>query len=243
MNSSLTLPARVVVDPVDAVPQAVSARRKLWPVVFLCAASAFSGLAFALHFDVQAAVFQKLAMMGQLDTITDHDLAEKITQARHLAIVGGVAKGIFLMPLVVLLVAALLKFVSWLIGRKVKFGQLFSVVAVAMIPIAVANLAFGICALFQYSIPVEKAQTLLPSNLAAWIHVHSPKLMHLLSGVDFFNLWTVALLGLGYSQASGMKKGRALAFALILYLCFVGVFLVGLPALSAGGPPHGGHHR
>lgn len=240
MTSSLALPARVVVDPVGAVPPAVAGRRWLWPLLFLCAASAFSGLAFALRFDAEATVFKQLG--PALAQITDHDLAEKIVQSQHLAVVAGVAKGLFLMPLVVLLIAAAVKFASWLIGRPTKFAQLFTVVAVAMIPIALGNLVYGVCALAQFSIPMDRAQSLIPSSLAAVFHPHSPKLMRLLSGVDFFNLWSVALLGLGYAEASGMRKGRALIFALVLYVCFVGVFLVGLPALS-GGPPHGGPHR
>lgn len=245
MNSSLALPARVVVDPVQSVPTAVAARRWFWPLLILCLTSAFSGVAFAQRFDAHAAVLAKLSMTGELATITDHDLSEQIVRAQHLAIVSGVAKGIFLMPLIVLLIAAAVKFASWLIGRKTKFAQLFTVVAVAFLPIAVANVIFGICALAQFSIPLEAAQTLLPSSLAAVVHGAGPKVSRLLSGVDFFNLWSVGLLGLGYAEASGMKKGRALVFAVVLYICFVGVFLVGLPALAAGGPPggpHGGPH-
>lgn len=248
MNSSLALPARVVVDPVDAVPKAVAARRWVWPLLLLCLTSAFAGVSFALRFDAQSAVVGRLQMTGELASITDHDLAEKIVQAQHLAIVSGVAKGVFVMPLIVLLLAAAVKFASWLIGRKTKFAQLFTAVAVAMIPIAVANVVFGVCALAQFSIPLDHVKGLVPSSLAALVHGHGPKLGRLLTGVDFFNLWSVLLLGLGYAEASGMKKSRALIFALVLYVCFVGVFLVGLPAMGGGpgGPGahgHGGHHR
>lgn len=245
MTSFLSLPARVVVDPVESVPTAVASRRWLWPLLILCLTSAFSGVAFASRFDAQAAVLSSLAQTGELETITDHDLAEKIVRSQHLAVVSGVAKGVFVMPFFVFLIAAAVKFASWLIGRKTKFVQLFTGVSVAFLPIALANLLFGICALAQLSIPLEAAKTLLPSSLGALIHVHSPKVGRLLAGVDFFNLWTVGLLGLGYAEASGMKKGRALIFVLILYVCFVGVFMVGLPAMAGahpGGGPHGGPH-
>lgn len=242
MPSSLALPARLVIDPVEAVPSAVATRRWFWPLLFLCLATAFSGLAFAVRFDAGGKVLQQLATTGELAQITDHDLAEKIVQAQHLAVVAGVAKGLFLMPLVVLLLAVAVKFASWLIGRPTKFSKLFTVVALAMIPIAIGNLVYGVCALAQHSISVDRAQMLIPSSLAAVFHPHGQKWIRLLSGLDFFNLWSAALLGLGYAEASGMRKGRALIFALILYVCFVGVFLVGLPAMT-GGPPHGGPHR
>jgi hypothetical protein len=53
--------------------------------------------------------------------------------------------------------------------------------------------------------------------------------------VDFFNLWSVGLLGLGFSSATGMRRSRALLLAAVLYAMYVGVFMVGLPAMAAGG--------
>src|SRR5689334_16832301 len=113
MNASIAQPARVLLDPVDAVPQVVSQKRWVLPMLFAALASAFSGVAVGVRLDVTQQVMMGLQMSGQLSTISDQDLADKLLTAQHLAIVGGVAKGLFLTPILILLVAVLLKFVGW----------------------------------------------------------------------------------------------------------------------------------
>jgi hypothetical protein len=241
MNASIAQPARALVDPVDGVPQAVAQKRWVLPTLAYVLASTFSGLAVGLRLDVTQEVMMKLQMGGQLANLSDQDLADKLTSAQHLAIVGGVAKGIFLAPLLVVLVAVVLKFASWLLGKKVLFKKCLSVSAVAFLPLALYHVALGVSALYQLQIPPMKVEGLVPSTLAAVFHPKSPKLLHVLSGLDYFNLWSTVLLGLGYAEASGMKRRRALVFAFVLYAVYVGVFVIGVPALMAMGA--GGPHK
>jgi hypothetical protein len=72
----------------------------------------------------------------------------------------------------------------------------------------------------------------VPSSLAV-LDGLSPKMERVLRGVDFFNLWSVVLLGLGFSAATGMSRARAVVLGCALYLMFVGVVLVGLPGMAA----------
>lgn len=245
LTSSLAQSARVLWDPVDGVPAAVGQKRWGIPLLLLMLASVFGGVAAASRLDLAPTVMQQLQMSGSLANMSDQDLAEKITSAQHLAIVGGVAKGLFLIPLLLLGATVAVKFAAWLIGRSTSFKSCLSVVAVAMLPLVVYQLAFGVVALFQLSLSPMQLPMLLPSSLAAISH--SPKLMHALSGLDFFSLWGTALLGLGFAKASGMSRGRALIFAFVLYACWVGVAHIGAPAMMAQaggghGGMHGGHH-
>jgi hypothetical protein len=78
--------------------------------------------------------------------------------------------------------------------------------------------------------------TLLPSNLAAvWPSLSlSPGAMRVASMVDFFGLWSAALLGLGFSAATGLSRRRGLVVGLVLYALYAGVFVIGIPGIRGG---------
>ena len=81
--------------------------------------------------------------------------------------------------------------------------------------------------------------TLVPSSLAVLKSV-PPKLKLAAGAVDFFNLWSVGLLGLGFSSATGMRRSRAVLLMVVLFAMYVGVFAIGLPAMGEGAGGGGG---
>jgi hypothetical protein len=238
--TSLVQPARVLVDPLDGMGAAIEARRWVWPLLFLCLSVSLSGTAFALRWDAAPATIQRLQMSGDIGRYSESELADEVQTASRKALVGGIAKGVFLMPLMVLALAAVLWFAAWLFGTPGAFGKMMAVASIAMLPIALYHLIFAFCAAAQYSMTEARVETLVPSSMAALSGL-SPKVQKLLKAVDFFNLWSVGLLGLGFSAATGMRRGRALLLAGVLYAMYVGVFMMGLPAMAAarGGGPGG----
>lgn len=109
----------------------------------------------------------------------------------------------------------------------------------ALLPIALYHLIFTVCVLAQHEMSPERVGELVPSSLAV-LDGLSPKLKRVLGAVDFFNLWTVLLLGLGFAAATGMRRGRALLLSGALYLMYSGIFMIGLPVLMQGGGGPGG---
>jgi hypothetical protein len=233
--SSLVQPTRVLLDPLDATGVAVQAHRWMWPVLFLVLSVSASGAAFALRWNASPAVIQQLQMTGELEKLTESEIAEKIQTASRTALVAGIAKGVFVMPLQTLLLAVVLWVCAWLFDRSSPFGRLMSAAALAMLPIALYHLVFTVCALSQYSLSEAQVQSLVPSSLAS-LEGLSVKLQRVLRGVDFFNLWSAVLLGLGFSSATGMSKGRSVTLCLVLYAMYAGVVFVGIPALPTPGP-------
>jgi len=231
---SVLQPARALVDPTGAVPSVIERRRFVWPLLILMAAVAFSGAALATRWDAAPTVVAKLSATGELAGTTERELASKITTTARIALVGGVARGIFLMPLIALLLSVGLKIAGWLVGRSIGFGASFTTVSLALLPTAAYHLLVGVVALSSTVVVEPDASKVVPSHLGQFIDGLSPALVRLASVVDFFNLWAVALLGLGYAAATGMRRGRALLFALVLYLAWAGVFLVGLPGMGGG---------
>ena len=208
-------------------------RRWLWPLLILALCVTASGVAYALRWDAAASVVGALPKEAGAPSVSESDIADQIQTAWRLALVGGIAKGLILMPLAVLLLACVLWVAAWLFSRPASFGQLMAAAAVAMLPIALYHLIFVVCAGAQHSLTDLRAERLVPSSLAL-LDGLSPKLQRVLRGVDFFNLWSVGLLGVGFSTATGMRLGRSLLLALVLYMMFAGIVFIRIPTL--GGP-------
>ncbi|RKH60533.1 YIP1 family protein [Corallococcus llansteffanensis] len=231
--TSLVQPARIFVDPFEGTRAAVEGRRWLWPLLILAFCVTVSGIAYALRWDATAAVVGALPTEVGAPSVSESDIADQIQTASRKALVGGIAKGLLLMPLEVLLLACVLWVTAWLFSKPASFGQLMAAAAVAMLPIALYHLIFAVCAGFQHSLTDLRAERLVPSSLAL-LDGLSPKLQRVLRGVDFFNLWSVGLLGVGFSTATGMRLGRALLLTLVLYIMYAGIVFIRIPTL--GGP-------
>jgi hypothetical protein len=231
--TSIVQPALVLVDPVSATGVAVEARRWALPLLLIMLCSAAAGTAFALRWEAGPAVVRQLQQSDKLEKMTESEITEEIETAWRRAVVGGVARGLLFTPLMVLALAAMLWLCGWLLETRAPFGSLFCVAVLALLPLALNDLIFTVCALAQYSLTEQRMAELVPSNLAV-LEGLSPQLKQALRAVDFFRLWSVALLGLGFSAATGMRRGRALLLAAVLYVAYTGVFNVGLPGMMSG---------
>ncbi|MHB8873065.1 MAG: YIP1 family protein, partial [Myxococcaceae bacterium] len=164
---------------------------------------------------------------------SENEIQEKIEQAGRIRLVGGVAAGV-VQPLSVLFAALVLMLTAWLLGLSAPFSKCFTAAAVAMLPVALFHLIFAVAAFRQVGLTEAEALTLVPSSLLSLKPDAPPKLARLLGAVDFFSLWGAVLLGLGFAQAAGMRKVRAVVVGLALYGVYAAAFLVGLPGLSGG---------
>ena len=220
---------QVLTNPAEGVPAAIEVRRPLWPVVLLSLATAFAGASFAVRWNAAPAIIQKLDASGQLKGMPEADLADQIQQAERLRLVTGIAGGLVLPALMVLGIAVALAVLAWLLGKKGTFQAFFTAAAVGMLPIALSKLLYGLVALVQSSLSEDRAATLVPSSLAI-LHVHSPKLMRILSGIDFFHIWAALLIGIGFAAVVGMRRRQGLLVGASLFLAQLCVFGLGIPA-------------
>ncbi|MBZ4420824.1 YIP1 family protein [Myxococcus sp. RHSTA-1-4] len=232
--TSLVQPVRVFVDPLEGTRTAVEARRWVWPLLILALCVSASGTLYSLRWDAAPDVIRELQASGGLAGMSEADLTDNIQTATRKALVGGIAKGVFVMPLLALLLACVLWVVGWLFDQKAPFERLMSAAALALLPIALYHLIFTICAASQHSLTAARAAQLVPSHLGAVLSGLSPKMLRVASTVDFFNLWSACQLGLGFSAATGMGRGRAVGLTLVMYAMFAGVTMIGLPAMGGG---------
>jgi hypothetical protein len=232
--ASIALSARAYVDPVSTVPRAIDQRRWVVPLLWLMVTGAAAGAAFAERLDAAKEVLPKMAEKGDLAKASEREVAEEIEQTQRIALVVGVAKAVFGMPLAVLLIAVALKLLSWLLGRKSEFGALFTAAAVAMLPVALYYLLSAVIALRQDVIAPSQAGKLMVSSLQPFFTGGSPGRGRILAAFDFFNLWSAGLLGLGFAAATKLSAWRGVLAGLILYVLFAAAILVGLPGIMGG---------
>jgi hypothetical protein len=179
-------------------------------------------------------VVKELEKAGEMNTTTEQDLATKVQTTERIAIVGGVAKGVLGMPLAIVLVAAVLRWLGWLTGRTAPFGRCLAAAGVAFLPICLYYLVFAVVASRSPELARSQADTLVPSSLAALVHA-GPKITRALSAVDFFNLWSAVLLGLGFAAATGGSRLRGVGWGLVLYAGYAAVALIALPGMIGAG--------
>jgi hypothetical protein len=232
--ASATEPLRALIDPIDGTRAAVEARRWVWPMVALALCASAAGINFAVHWNAEPVVVKELEKAGEMNTTTEQDLATKVQTTERIALVGGVAKGVLGMPLTIVLVAAALKWLGWLTGKPAPFGGCLSAAAIAFLPICLYYLVFAVIASRSPELARSQIDGLVPSNLAAWVHA-GPKASRALAALDFFNLWSAVLLGLGFAAATGGSRLRGIGWGLIFYAAYAAVAIVALPGMVGAG--------
>ncbi len=140
------------------------------------------------------------------------------------------------MPVVLLVTALLLMVLVNLAGGEATFKRSWSVTLHGLMPMAVAWLLTLPVVLGRAEITLADSQRgLLASNLALLAPADASRVtVALLSSVDLFSLWTVALLAYGFHRATGASKGAATAVVVLLWLLAVGL-KVGAAAMGFGG--------
>lgn len=228
---ALTLPLRALLDPVGAIPRMVEQRRWLVPVLLAAVLTAAAGAVIALRLDAARLVIPKMQMSGELMKASEREVNEAVEQAQRVALVSGVAKGLLLVPLLVLVLGVTLKFAAWLLGRKALFADLLTVAALTMLPVALFHGLEVIAALRLEVITPKVAEALVPSSLGALVPRGPPGLMRVYQAIDLVNVWASLLMGLGFAAASRWSPWKGALFGLFLYVLFAAAFFVGLPGL------------
>src|SRR4051812_29015982 len=220
--ASIAQPAKVLADPVDGVALAVENRRFGLPMVAAMVTGCLASVAHYLRWDSAGQVIGEMTASGQLTRSTESEILEAIQTAERVSLISGLGKAIFLTPLLMLLLGVALKLTAWLLDRKAPFARCFTAGALAFLPASVGQLALALVTFQQASVRDSQMATLLPSSLAAALPSLSPAAARAASAADFFALWSVALLGLGFSAATGLSRTRGLLVGALLYALYTG---------------------
>ncbi len=115
-------------------------------------------------------------------------------------------------------------------GWELEFRQSFGVTAHAFLPGIVASIALLALLWNRHTIDPGTVDALLPTNPGFLVDRRTDPTLHaMLSSLDLLSLWTIGLLVVGLSAATGTARGRVAALVASLW----GLYVVGKAGITA----------
>lgn len=186
---------------------AAIATRPTWVLALLLLAALGAAAIWAGYSKVEAGDFRRyLESMGKSlpDTVSDEQI---LGWTRVTSVVGAA----LFAPLFYLAVAGIFLFLVRMLGGTLDFRGSLSVTVHGFLPFGVAAiLGLGLATL-RTEITMREIESggLVPSHLGALIDADSSVVRALLSSVDLFSAWCIALLGLGLAVAGRLPRPKA----------------------------------
>lgn len=135
-------------------------------------------------------------------------------------------------------IAGVLLFAFRAFGGEGTFKQAYSVATYAWIPMLLYGIIVAIVLAVQGSVvgPDELPTVLLSSPGFFLDRTAHPMLFAILTSIEVFRLWTVALLAIGFMFLSGLSRGASIAILASIYGVVILFKLAGAALSTMGGP-------
>ena len=198
------------------------------PLVIILVISLIAGIVFAQRVDFAS---------GMREAMEQNKNLQPDQIDRMVRISSGVAK-VFaycspvLSAIILLIVAGALLLVFRLFGGEGDFRQAFSVTVYAWMPGIIKSIIITAIIAVR-TVSLNDLAILVRSNLAFLVTMKEhPMLFTLLSSLDVFTFWLLALLVIGFSYVSKFSKSKSAAIVISLWVIVTLVKLIG-PAIRA----------
>lgn len=199
------------------------AERPTWvaPLLLLMLLGTAVGYLTAQRMDFEDVVRQRMAQQHQ--ELSPEDLDRGVQMAKKIGPIGALIGGIVMFPAGFLLLALIFWTFLRLLGSDLTYPASLSVTLHSMVPTAVSMLLTAPLILGRGTITAHDAQRgILLSNLAVLAPEGSgAAVTSLLGSVDFFSLWVLILLSLGYRIVARVSGTAATGTVVVLWLLWV----------------------
>jgi len=168
--------------------------------------------------DWRAVVTAQIAKSGR--TLTEAQLDGAVEQARRLSWLWDVL-AVAAPVVLTFVIAAVLWAACRAFGWEVRYPQSVGVTAHAFFPGVLYSLGLAAAIWNRPTVDPQKVGDLLPTNLG-YFAAGADRVTHgLLSSIDLFSFWTMALLVLGLSAAARTSRGRMAVLVVSLWALYV----------------------
>jgi len=200
----------------------------LWPLVVMVVLSVVGQLIVAPRVDLDATIRQSMEQSGR--QLTDEQMDQAIAISKKVAKVTMYVSPLFV-PVLYLLIAGIYFLLLKLVGSETEFGRIFSGTMHATIPAdIVKSVLLTVVAWQKESFAATELETMLKSNVAAWLPEGAPQATIALGGVlDVFNVWKWILLVLALEIIGRVERKKAIGLVAAVW----GVWALALMALRA----------
>jgi Yip1 domain len=206
----------------------------IWPLVILTVVAIISAILITPRMDLDAMMsYQAEVMQKKNPNMSDADIERMAPFVKATSKVMG-----YISPILMIAGYVLIAVVLWgafrLMGGEGDFKQAFSTTLWAHFPRMVLGAIIGtVIVMLRGSVdPMQIATVIKTSPAFIADFKEQPVLYALLASFDIFALWTLFLLGVGFSKVSRLSKGKSFAIVISLWLVIV-LFKVGMAALNA----------
>jgi hypothetical protein len=228
-----------LVVPARGLAEAVERRRVATALGVATLVSLLFAAVLVPRLDYEAIAARKQADGDAQAEVTAHARDEAVITARKLGHVSGWT-GAAAGPSVAALLAAVALLAGFRVaGTQPRFKETFAAVVHGMMPVWLSPLLAIPAVLVRGVVSPEEVPRLLPSSLAALAPSVPPPLATALGAFDLFSLWALGLVALGMARATGASRLRAFTVTAVLFVAYVALLKIALPALMAGGPRGG----
>lgn len=216
-------PIAVLFAPDRAMDRQACVGRARWYLAFAWAAAILLGAALAARVDAASSTLRKLEMSGQLQSMSDRQIADEARNAERIFEVASVAKGVVSVPVSLGLACLAILFLAWFLRGRVKGSAVVPVAAATLLPGAIATVLDALAAFRHAAMPPEGVP-LAPRTLGAVLALAGRPLMgpwvKLGDAFDFYSLWAAILMGFGLAAAARLPRRNAIIGTLIAWVCY-----------------------
>ncbi len=216
-------PLALLFQPDRAMERHAKVGRVRWIFLFAWLCSILLGATLAYRVDARGSTLQKLDKGGQLQTMSDRQLADETRNAERISQVSNIAKGVVGTPLQLGGASLAVLGLAWFLRGRIKGAAVVPVAAATLLPGAIAKLLDAVSAFRHASIP-DEGVALVPRSLSAILTIFGrpppDPWVKFGSALDFFSLWAAVMLGFGVAAVGQLPKKSALTGTLIAWVCY-----------------------
>lgn len=142
------------------------------------------------------------------------------------------ASSVVAIPIAILIIAAVHMGGFRAFGGEGTFAQYLSITTLAWMPLLLQSLIGQAVVMTRSSISIEQIQTAVVSNLGFLTSpIDNPARFALLSSIDLFSIWVIALLIIGFAIVSKLPRAQAIGIVVVFWL----IWIIGKTGMAAIG--------
>jgi hypothetical protein len=198
------------------------ARRPTWlpPLILWTICSLAVTYVVLPKIDYERIIRDAMEKRGQ--TVTEDRMQSIVESQKKIGNAFGLAWGALAPTIISVLLAAIYLGAFKAFGWDLKFRQALGVTTHAFLPAVVGSLVAIPVIAQRDQIDPRGMSDLVRSNLGFLVsRDDSPALYSLLSSIDVFSLWVMTLLTIGFSEATGVSRGKAAGVVISLWALYV----------------------
>ncbi len=205
------------------------ARKPSWlvPLLLWTSLSFLIGQLVVTRMDLRKTIRDSAEQRGQ--TMTEEQIERAVEQSRKVSWIFETIP-VVIPALISVIVAGAVWMACQAFGWELKFRQSYGVTIHAFLPGIVLSVVLLAMLWRRDSIDPQTVGDLLPTNPGVLVSAKTAKALHsVLSSLDLMSFWTMGLLVLGLSAATGAPRGRMAGLVLGLW----GLYVLGKAGVTA----------